>query len=116
MLSQPLVFFYLRWGLSIPWGQRRLNSIRRPIIRPNSLGKIPLSCYGIHCIPQALGKRYLGHVMSNRISELCQQIIKENDPEKLKELARELDFALSEYSLNAQNKMFAVSQKVAALQ
>ncbi|HEY6184670.1 MAG TPA: hypothetical protein VIW67_20660 [Terriglobales bacterium] len=54
--------------------------------------------------------------MSNRISELCQQIIKENDPEKLKELARELDFALSEYSLNAQNKMFAVSQKVAALQ
>ena len=54
--------------------------------------------------------------MTDRIRELCQQIIKENDSAKLKELARELDFALSEYNLNAQNKTFALSQKVAALQ
>jgi hypothetical protein len=54
--------------------------------------------------------------MTDRIKELCRQLIAETDPEKLKELARELNFALSEHSLNSQNKAFAASQQLTALQ
>jgi hypothetical protein len=54
--------------------------------------------------------------MRDRIHEIGKQLAQETEPEKVVELLRELDFALSEYNLNSQNKAFAVSQQVAALQ
>jgi hypothetical protein len=54
--------------------------------------------------------------MTERIREICKQIARETDHEKVAQLLRELDFALSEYTLQMQNKAFAASQRVAAPQ
>jgi hypothetical protein len=52
--------------------------------------------------------------MCARIREIGKQLALEIDPEKIAELLRELDFALSEHNLRSQNKAFAASQQVAA--
>jgi len=56
------------------------------------------------------------HDVNDRIRQLCRLIEKETDNGRLAELARELEYALHEHSLQAQNKAFAASQQIGALQ
>jgi hypothetical protein len=46
------------------------------------------------------------------IRELCRLIGAENDGDRLQKLARELDFAITEFNLQLQNKTFSVGMSL----
>jgi len=46
------------------------------------------------------------------IRELCRLIGAENDRDRLQKLARELDFAITDFNLQLQNKTFSVAMSL----
>ncbi|HEY6183018.1 MAG TPA: hypothetical protein VIW67_12280 [Terriglobales bacterium] len=50
------------------------------------------------------------HTVNKRVNDLCQLIVSEHDPAKIQALMQELNCALKDASLYAQNKIVALSR------
>ena len=75
------------------------------------LNKMDLDAYSLRCIRKTSLATYRSYNMNKQIDELCRLIGSERDPDKLRKLAQQLDFALNEAGLQAQNKAFYLTHE-----